>query len=105
MNKVPLTLDDFFLLLYVDDGALMFSSRNKAILGSNIIFEQMARMRLKMNVGTRSKASKTESVYFPSLSKITSWLLNHESLQISSFRETFSFVEAGKKEKKSWVID
>ena len=98
MNKVPLTLDNFFLLLYVDDGALTFSSKNEAILGSNIIFEQMARMGLKMHVETGSKASKTEAIYFPSRFKITSWLLYHESLQISSYRETFSLVEAGKKQ-------
>ena len=98
MNKVPLTLDNFFLLLYVDDGALIFFSKNEAILGSNIIFEQMARTRLTIHVGIGLKASKTEAVYFPSRSKITSWLLNHESLQISSYRETFSLVEAGKKQ-------
>ena len=80
------------------------SSRKEAILGSNILFEQMARMGLKMHVETRPKASKTEAIYFPYRFKITSWLLNHESLQFFSFRETFSFVEAGKK-KKSWVID
>ena len=100
MNKVPLTLDNFFLVLYVDDGALIFSSKNEAILGSNIFFEQMARMTLTIHVGTGSKSSKTEAVYLPSRSKITSWLLNHESLQISSYRETFSLVEAGKKEKR-----
>ena len=99
MNKVHLTLDKFFVLLYVDDGALMFSSRNEAILGSNIIFEQIARMGLKMHVGTVSKASKTESFYFPSRSKVTSWLLNRESLHISSYRETFSLVEAGEGKK------
>ena len=60
----------------------------------------MARMWLKIHIGTGSKASKTGAVYFPSRSKITSWLLNYESLQISSYRETFSLVEAGKKEKR-----
>ena len=38
-NKIPLSLDEFFLLFYVDDGALIFSSRKDVILGSNIIFE------------------------------------------------------------------
>ena len=60
----------------------------------------MARMGLKMHVGTGSIVSKTEAIYFPSRSKITSWLLNHESLQISSCRETFSLVEVGKKENR-----
>ena len=76
------------------------SSRKEAILGSNKLFEQMARMGLKMHVETRSKASKTEAIYFPYRFKITSWLLNHESLQISSYHESFSLVEAGKKEKR-----
>ena len=76
----------------------MFSSRREAILESNIIFEQMARMEPKMHVGTGSKASKTEAIYFPSRSKTTLWLLNHEYLKISSYREIFSLVEAGKKE-------
>ena len=39
----------------------------------------MARMGLKIHVETGSKASKSEAVYFPSCSKITAWLLNHES--------------------------
>ena len=77
------------------------SSRKEAILGSNLLFEQMVRMGLKMHVETGSKASKTEAIYFPSRFKITSWLLNHESLQISSYHETFSLVEASKKEKKN----
>ena len=77
----------------------MFSSRKNAILGSNVIFKQIAEMGVKIYVGTGSKASKTEAVYFPSCSKITSWLLNHESLKNSSYHETFSLVEVGKKEK------
>ena len=60
----------------------------------------MGRMGLKMHVGTGSKASKTEAVYFPSCPKITSWLLNREFLQISSYRETFSLLEVDKKEKR-----
>ena len=57
-------------------------------------------MGLNIHVGTGSKASKNEAVYFPPRSKITSWLLNYESLLISSCRETFSLVEIGKKEKR-----
>ena len=53
-----------------------------------------------MHVETGSKAPKTEVVYFPSRSKVTLWLLNHESLQISSYHETFSLVEVSKKEKR-----
>ena len=37
----------------------MFSTRREAILGATVIFEQMARMGLKMHVGKGTKISKT----------------------------------------------
>ena len=77
-KKRFLTKDEIFLLLYVDDGALPFVSREDTILGTNIAFETMARLGLNMHVGTKNKASKTEAVYFPSRTKIISWLKNHD---------------------------
>ena len=53
----------------MDDGDLPFVSREDSILGTNIAFETMARLGLKMHVGTKDKASKTEAVYFPSRTK------------------------------------
>ena len=50
MNKLPLTFNEFFLLLCVDNRSLMMSSRRESILGENITFKQMARMGLKMHV-------------------------------------------------------
>ena len=97
MIKVPFTLDKFVLLFFVDDGSLIFSTRRETILGANKVFEQMARMGLKMHVGIESKVSKTETVNFLSRSRITQRLSNHEFLKISSSSETFSIVEAEKK--------
>ena len=49
-KKKALTLDEIILLLYINDGALNFNSRLEAILGTNIIFEQMARLGLKTHI-------------------------------------------------------
>ena len=49
-------------------------SREDIILGANITFETMARLRLNIHIGTKDKASKTEAVYFPSKTKIKDWL-------------------------------
>ena len=50
-SRRPLTKDELFLLLYVDDGALIFTNRLVSILGSKIAFTQMERMGLNMHVG------------------------------------------------------
>ena len=60
------SVDNLFLLLYVDDGAGIFSSRSDAITGSNIIFKEMARLGLNMHIGRNKKPSKTEAVFFSS---------------------------------------
>ena len=73
-RKDFLTKDENFLLLYVNDGALPFVSREENMLGTNIAFETMARLGLNMHVGTKDKASKNEVVYFLSRTKIIGWL-------------------------------
>ena len=62
----PLTKDELFILLYVDDGALIFTNRSDVILGSKIAFTQMERMGLNMHVGKREEKSKTEFMFYPS---------------------------------------
>ena len=50
-NKIKINhmkIDELFLLLYVNDGAGLFSSISDAILGSNIIFH--LRVRLALNI-------------------------------------------------------
>ena len=63
-NRKTLTIDEIFILLYVDDGALLFDFREEANLGSNIIFNQMTRMGLKMHIGTEKKGIKNRSCLF-----------------------------------------
>ena len=62
----------------MNDSALPFVSREDTSLGTNIAFEAMARLGLKMHIGTKNKGSKTEAVYFPSRTKIISWLKDHD---------------------------
>ena len=42
--RCPLTKDELFLLLYIDDGALIFINRPDTILSSNIAFTRMERI-------------------------------------------------------------
>ena len=68
----------------MDYGALPFVSREDTILGTNIVFETMARLGLNMHVGTKNKGSKTEAVYFPSRTKIISWLKEYDEKLLPS---------------------
>ena len=99
-KKKALTLDDFFLLLYVDDRALNFNSRLDAILGTEIIFEQLARLSQKMYIGTNKKISKTKAVYFTSRSKIKSWIEEYESTILQLSTEENNIVDPNKKPTK-----
>ena len=49
-SRRPLIKDELFLLLYVDDGALIFTDSLDAILGPKIAFTQMERMGLNIHV-------------------------------------------------------
>ena len=73
------TTDELFLCLCVDDGALPFLSRSGALLGFEIIYREMSRLGLTIHVGRGDKESKTEAVFFPSRSKIQSWIFDHEN--------------------------
>eukprot|EP00978_Attheya_sp_CCMP212_P040944 scaffold229102_cov58-Attheya_sp.AAC.1 len=52
-------------LLYVDDGAFIFTSRPDMEKAASIIFEHFAKLGLIMHIGTGGKKSKTEAVYYP----------------------------------------
>ena len=54
-SRRPLIKDELFLLLYVDDGALIFTNISDAFLGSKIAFTQIERMGLNMYVGKGKK--------------------------------------------------
>ena len=63
-SQRPFTKDELFLLLYVDDEALIFTNRSDAILGSKLAFTQMKEMILNMHVGIGDKKAKTEVMCF-----------------------------------------
>ena len=68
--RFPFTKDELLLLLYVDDGALIFTTRSDTIVGSKIAFMQMKIMGLNMHVGLGDKQSKTEAMFFPTRENI-----------------------------------
>ena len=60
----PLTKDELFLLLYVDDELLILTNRLDSILGSKIAFTQMERMGLNMHVVKVEKKIKNRGYSF-----------------------------------------
>ena len=52
-------------MLYFDDGAFDFFYRKEIELVSAVICRQFAKFGLEMHVGSATKASKTEAVFFP----------------------------------------
>ena len=59
------TLFDIFCMLYVDDGAFAFISRNDLEIGAKLVYDTFARFGLQIHIGTLKKESKTECVFFP----------------------------------------
>ena len=64
-TRRPLTKDELFLLLYVNDYALIFTNRSDAIVGSKIAFIQMERMGLNTHVGKGGKKIKNRGYVLP----------------------------------------
>jgi hypothetical protein len=52
-------------LLYVDDGAFIFTNREDMEKAAGLIFDHFAKFGLIMHIGTNGKKSKTEAVYYP----------------------------------------
>ena len=52
-------------MLYVDDGAFAFLTRRELEIGANLVYHHFARFGLQMHIGSDSKLSKTECVFFP----------------------------------------
>ena len=52
-------------LLYVDDGAFIFTNKTDMIKAAEIIYKHFARFGLIMHIGRDGKKSKTEAMYFP----------------------------------------
>jgi hypothetical protein len=56
-------------MLFIDDGAFIFNSREDLTKGLKLIIKQFAHFGLEVHIGTGEIASKTECVYFPKPSK------------------------------------
>ena len=66
------TLFKIFCVLYVDDGAFASETRKDMEIGSNLVFQHFNRFGLQMHIGSKSKLSKTECVFFPAPSHFKS---------------------------------
>ena len=58
-------------ILYLDDGAFIFETRNELIKGVNIINSLFKKFGMEMHVGRNEKASKTECIMFPAPGALT----------------------------------
>jgi hypothetical protein len=58
------TAFDLFFFLYVDDGAMLFTSRKDLVTGIKAIYKHFARFGLQMHIGRGTKKSKSEGMYF-----------------------------------------
>ena len=57
-------------ILYLDDGAFIFESRNDLIRGVKLINSLFKKIGMEMHVGKNGKASKTECIWFPAPGEI-----------------------------------
>ena len=56
---------DVLQILYLDDGAFIFTTRKDAERGADLIAEQFKKFGMEMHVGVDGKAAKTEALYVP----------------------------------------
>jgi len=60
-----LTAYEIYQLLYVDDGAFPFPTRDALIKGLSLVHSHLARFGLEVHIGKDGAPSKTECVFFP----------------------------------------
>ena len=60
-----LTAYEIYQLLYVDDGAFPFPTRDALIKGLTLMHSHLARFGLEVHIGRDGTPSKTECVFFP----------------------------------------
>jgi hypothetical protein len=60
-----LTPYEIYQLLYVDDGAFPFSTREALINGLSLVHSHLERFGLEVHIGRDGISSKTECVFFP----------------------------------------
>ena len=58
-------LFQIFCMLYVDDGAFLFESREHLEIGVPLLLKHFSKFGLEMHIGNKNKPSKTECVFFP----------------------------------------
>ena len=75
-----LTVAELLMILYVDDGAIMFCNREDLEVGSKVVTEQMARLGLIVHRGTSEKKYKTKIMFSPQAQNV----LNGSHLRIKS---------------------
>ena len=59
------TLFKIFCMLYVDDISFALPTRRELEIGANLVYHHFARFGLQMHIGSDSKLSKTECLFFP----------------------------------------
>ena len=52
-------------MLFADDCALLFNTREDMIKGANYLYHHLRRFGLLMHIGKGTVASKTEAMFFP----------------------------------------
>ena len=85
---------DLFYFLYVDDGAMLFDTREDLAEGTQLLFNHFARFGLEMHIGVGDKKSKTECVHFPAADQQQP--ANLENIQVEqgfvSFTNCFKYL-------------
>lgn len=71
-----MSLTTILILLYIDDRAIPFISRQDAILGLKLCIDVFAKFGLIIHTGTKKKTSKTKAVFFPGTNTIHWWRRN-----------------------------
>ena len=59
-NGIPFSL---FYLLYIDDGAFLFNSREDLIKGTNMLYDHFKAFGLSMHIGENGNKSKSDVMY------------------------------------------
>ena len=64
------------ILLCLDDGAIPFTSRRDATIGTKICIDAMSKFGLIAHTGKATKESKAKDVFFPSTLTVKWWRKN-----------------------------
>jgi len=65
-TSCKLTAYEIYQLLYVDDGAFPFPTRDALIKGLSLVHSHLARFGLEVHIGRDGAPSKMECIFFPS---------------------------------------